>query len=242
MLGNRGVPLETKLPNLEQLSQLRLPWMMLGCLQLLCSLTVLLAFCFSIVPAWFLGKLLVNYKAFGTFKALGTDVPILWLWFPIVIPAWMMSLSLITVLMKWVMIGKYKEGRVVVCSLYYVRWWLVDRFLAVWEFWVGCYFLDTPIIKVFYFLMGANIHRTVSIEAFVREFDLVTVDKGSSLSYRLHCRKYGSWGGHSDGDGDDGPSLRFRSIHIEHHCMIKGFVSPGSRIGCKSIVERLYMN
>jgi len=81
--------------------------------------------------------------------------------------------------------------------------------------------------------MGAKIHRTVSVEAFIREFDLVSVGKGSSISYRLHCRKYGIWSDTAD------PMLSFRAISIEEDCAIKGMVSPGCRIGFRSYVEKL---
>ena len=135
--------------------------------------------------------------------------------------------------MKWMCIWQYKEGIISINIIYYVRWWLLDRFVTVWECWIGYFFLKTPIIKFFNFLMGANIHHAVSIEAFIREFDLVSIDERYVLSFSLKCRKYGLW------KETEHATLRFRAIQIENGCAIKGFLSPGSKVGQKSCVEKV---
>ena len=76
--------------------------------------------------------------------------------------------------------------------------------MELWEFWVGGFILDTPLIKLFYFLMGAKIHSTVSLESFVREFDLVEIKERATIQHPIKRRKFGEW------RDNEGPSLRFR--------------------------------
>ena len=90
VLGNQGVQLTKGPSDLSVLPQTYIPWKVMGCLQFLCTLIILLSFCASIIPSWYMGKLLVKATAFETVKALGTELHILWLWFPIVVPAWML--------------------------------------------------------------------------------------------------------------------------------------------------------
>jgi hypothetical protein len=185
------------------------------------------------LPAWFVGKLFANIHAYSTIYALGTHVQVTWVWVPIVIPVWMLSLSLLIIVVKWAFIWKYKEGLVNIQSRVYLQWWFVDRAVALWELWVGRFIINTPLIKLFYFLMGAKIHRTASIEAFIREFDLVEIGEGTSLQFQIHCRKFGTW------NANENPFLRFRPTVIGCHCVVKGMVSLGASIGNNTTIEKL---
>jgi hypothetical protein len=81
---------------------------------------------------------------------------------------------------------------------------VVDRAVELWEFWMGGgVILDTPLINIFYFLMGAKIHITAQhrtfgfVRSFVREFDLVEilVKECASIQHPIKCRKFGEWHG-----------------------------------------------
>ena len=83
--------------------------------------------------------------------------------------------------LKWIMIWRYQEGTLTIPSIQYLQWWAVDHAVELWEFWIGKFILDTPLINLFYFLMGAKIHSTISLESFVREFDLVEIKECISI-------------------------------------------------------------
>ena len=92
--------------------------------------------------------------------------------FPVVVPVWMISFSFSVIALKWIMIWRYQEGTVTIPNIRYLQWWAVDRAVELWEFWIGGVILDTPLINIFYFLMGAKIHITAqhSTFGFVRSF------------------------------------------------------------------------
>jgi len=104
-----------------------------------------------IVPAWYVGDALAGVASIKI-QLLGADATFSWVFLPIVIPTWMVSFSFTVILMKWLIIWKYKEGIVSIPSFAYLQWWFVDRVVALWEFWVGRFILDCPLINVFYYL------------------------------------------------------------------------------------------
>ena len=234
VFGNQGTPLDVSDVELTPLSKIRLPWTVMGCLQGLGAIMILGLFALSIVPAWYFGKLVVDLNGYTIVKAMSTNVDILWLWFPVSVPIWMLSFSLLVVALKWLLIWKYEEGLVSIPTPLYLRWWIVDRALSLWEFWVGRFLINTPIIKFFYTLMGAKIHSSASIEAFIREADLVSIGKDTSLQFQIHCRKFGRFE-----ENADSSSLRFRKTSIGSDCTVRGMVSPGASVGDESYVESL---
>ena len=45
--------------------------------------------------------------------------------------AWPVML-LFSIAVKWLVVGRYKPGRYPVWSFYYLRWWIANRFQALW--------------------------------------------------------------------------------------------------------------
>ena len=88
-------------------------------------------------------------------------------------------------------------------------------------------------INLFYTLMGAKVHRSAMVNAFIREFDLVTIGENVSLDYQIHCRKFGAWGSDSEK-----ASLTFRQTSIEKNSVVKGMLCPGVSIGEGSFVDK----
>ncbi|GFH61076.1 hypothetical protein CTEN210_17552 [Chaetoceros tenuissimus] len=231
--GSKGVPIISELRDIPEIESSRISWFWLGLLQLLGGLMLLLMFSFGIVPAYYTGKLFMHLDIYVNIPTIEAPLSVDWIWIPIIIPVWMLSFSVCVILMKWILIGKYKEGKLQVQSLAYVQWWLVDRAVALWEAWVGKFMLDTPLLNAFYIALGAKINIRAPIDAFIREFDLVTIEGFSSISHPINCRKFSTW------TEEEGPSLRFRPILIGNACKIKGMVSPGSSTGDGSYVESL---
>ncbi len=230
---NEGVPLQTYLPSLNELKSAVLPRWLFGWIQAICVLVLLLFFCCSIVPAWFAGKLLFGVNGYRVISALDGESSIVWVYFPLVVPVWMLSFSICTIALKWLVIGRYREGEVAVFSTRYLQWWMVDRFVEVWNVWVGRFLLDTPLINVFYAFMGANLDWTASVDSFVSEFDLVEVKEYASVEYPIKCRMFGEWSSNVK------PTLRFRSISIGKQSTLKGFASPGTAVGDRSTIKKL---
>lgn len=83
------------------------------------------------------------------------------------------------IVLKWVVIGKYKPGRHPVWGWYFLRWWFVNQFLEA----VPIDHMDgTPLLNVFYRLMGAKIGKNVYLGTDnVRSFDLVSIGDNASI-------------------------------------------------------------
>lgn len=225
MLGNQGAPLEVSLPPLTEIKSKQLTWFVLGLIQVTCSLFLLFLFASPIATIWFYGNLFANGDI-----SLARSLVI-----PLAVPTWMLWFSLYVILLKWTVIGSYKEGIVSIPSTAFLRWWFVDRAVSLWELWVGNYVKDTPLINTFYFLMGAKIHRSARINSFIREFDLVDIGQDALLQYAIRCHRFGPWSERL------APTIRFRPISIGSQSTVKSLVSLGSSVGDGVFVENLSM-
>lgn len=162
--------------------------------------------------------------------------------FPPVFLAWQMSFSLMVILLKWVVIGRYTARKAFLPSISYLRWWWFDRVIEMWEWVSGRYIRNTPLIWLFYRLLGVRMPRRVRIDAFLREFDLIRIAGPEvSIERDIHCRKFGSWETTEVGNGSvsERPSIRFRPITIGGHSTVGGHVGIGASIGEGSKVEQL---
>jgi len=187
----------------------------------------------TLVTTFFIGKILTGFTE--SFEIGSTGRSVTWTWLPLTVPGFFLSLSLAVVGLKWLVVGRYRNNVQVQLpsSMYYLRWWFVDRLMDVWELLVGQFLLDTKFVWLFYWLLGAKIDWTAKINAFVREFDLVTIGAGSSIKHQIRCRKFV----HSEGGGK--PSLRFRSISVGDNCTIRGMLGPGVCVGNGSEITKL---
>jgi amino acid adenylation domain-containing protein len=98
------------------------------------------------------------------------------------------TLLLLSIAMKWLVIGRYRPGRYPVWGLYYFRWWLVNRFqLLSWSH----MFLGTPLMSLYYRAMGASIGRDVTIcSPLCSAFDLVSIGDRTSIGVETHLLGY----------------------------------------------------
>ncbi len=95
----------------------------------------------------------------------------------LVLPPLMILLS---VAIKWIVIGRFKPGDYPLWGAYYFRWWLVRRFLSV----IPTQFLaGTPLMSLYYRLLGAEIGRDVFLAMDqIDAPDLVSVGDGAIVS------------------------------------------------------------
>ena len=81
---------------------------------------------------------------------------------------------------KWIVIGKYKEGTYPLWGSYYFRWWFVNTFQKI----VPTQFLNgTPLYPIYMRLMGVNIEEDAQLSSMtIGAEDLITIKKDVSIS------------------------------------------------------------
>jgi len=243
---SEGRPLPKELPHLDLLdarnssptskSSTNMPIvnMAMHCLGILC---ILFFFCLPIIPAFEVGRWLVRIdNARLLFEVQGMYY--IWMIYPIIVPVWMFAFTIIVSISKWIVVGRYKAGAISTKSTHYIRWWFVDRLVHLWEMFVGYYVMETPLINLAYFVLGARIKPSSKINAFIREFDLVEVGHNANVGVPVNCRMFGAWSVDPD-DGKSAASVRFRPIKISDGATVKGKVCPGASIGKDAFVTQL---
>lgn len=194
-------------------------------------LLLIFMFCISLVPSFYIGKQVAAMSS--TFEIGSSGRYAKWIWIPAVIPTFALSLSVTLILTKWIVIGRYKPCVIDVPSAGYLRWWFVDRAAHMWELWVGQFLLETILISVVYKMLGAKISwKAKGVDDFVREFDLLTIGRYSSVGHQIRCRKF-RW------EPTKAPQIVFRPISVGTHCVIEGMLSPGAVVKCGSKIDRL---
>lgn len=95
----------------------------------------------------------------------------------------------IAIALKWLLIGKYKEGMYPMWGSYHTRWWLVDKAITVCG--RGVFGRSDATLVWYYRLMGAKIGKGVklSLGATIREYDLIEIGDGANLD-RCLCRGF----------------------------------------------------
>lgn len=130
-------------------------------------------------------------------------------------------LLILSIIIKWVVIGKFKEGEYPLWSLYYFRFWFVKKFV---DFVPLSLLSGSPFLNIYYKLMGAKIGKNVfSGSDRIRAFDLVSIGDYSSISREAYIMGYTI---------EDG-MLRIGKITIGENC----FIGPRSLLSINSVME-----
>ena len=119
---------------------------------------------------------------------------------------------------KWLIIGKYKPGRHPLWGSYYFRWWLVSRLeqLSGAGLLVG-----TPLLPVYYRLMGAKVGRHCSIDSgMCSAWDLITIGNETSIGADTQLLGYKVENGH----------IIFGTVNIGKRCFIGLHCSLGLNV------------
>lgn len=91
--------------------------------------------------------------------------------------------KLIAIAGKWLAIGRTKPGRYPLWGVYYYRWWLSQRFIALAHL---RWFQSSPIMRVYLRLLGARVGRDALIaDIEAGAIDLVTIGDGASLGGKV---------------------------------------------------------
>ncbi|CAB9524378.1 Putative fatty-acid--CoA ligase FadD21 [Seminavis robusta] len=230
---HEGERINMKTRGLRRIRSMEMTWNTLGVIQSFGVLLMLFLVSSSAVLSWKLSTRIAEIEIITEQFQVGNHWH-QWAWLPILIPALFLSFSVFVVAAKWIVIGRYQEGGCKTPSLYYARWWFVDRLLDVWEFFIGTYIKDTPLLVFFYRLLGAKLDSSVNLKAFIREPDLVGIGRNTTVSYDVRCRRFALWQ-----DNEEGPSMRFRRITIGENCTIDGLVSLGSTVYKEVTVKKM---
>jgi acyl-CoA synthetase (AMP-forming)/AMP-acid ligase II/acyl carrier protein len=128
---------------------------------------------------------------------------------------WATITPLIFVVLKWIIIGRYKAGRYPIWGSYYLRWWFVDVMRKL--FGTGIWNSNDAMLAMYYRMLGAKIGNgaRVHADADVAEFDLVEIGEKAAIEVST-----------------------LRGFGVDNGAMILGPVKVGnySSLGIKSIV------
>ena len=98
--------------------------------------------------------------------------PAVWLVFTITLGAYP-TMLLMSIVFKWLIIGRFKPGKYPLWGFYYFRWWLVTRIQALSG--IGI-LAGTPVMSLYYRLMGASVGRNCIIDtSLCAIYDLVKI-------------------------------------------------------------------
>lgn len=145
---------------------------------------------------------------------------------PVVIPIYLSSLSCLVIIIKWLVVGRYVPGRLVVPrSMAFLQWWFVDRLMDQWERFVGNYVRDSILLNLFYLCMGCNVALNAKLNAFLREFDLIYIEPDVQLSGHVFARMFNK--------GPYSFEVHFFPVCIKAGAVIgkDAVIMPGCRIG-----------
>eukprot|EP00930_Biecheleria_cincta_P034322 TRINITY_DN23734_c0_g1_i1.p1 TRINITY_DN23734_c0_g1~~TRINITY_DN23734_c0_g1_i1.p1 ORF type:complete len:1701 (+),score=258.19 TRINITY_DN23734_c0_g1_i1:23-5104(+) len=171
---------------------------------------------FSFLPAYYI--LFLLYFQTTTFVMLLAAGPILVL-------DEFLTLSFF-VLLKWIIIGRRREGNYPVFGLFYWKWWLVHVVEHYVEEHVSCHLADTASYNWFLNSLGANIASDARLNhCHISDVDLITIEA------EVRVEREATLCPSRFANGE----LQLRSIHIGQGARIahRAVVACGGRIGSK---------
>lgn len=114
----------------------------------------------------------------------------------------------LSILSKWVLIGKFKEGKYPLWSTYYFRWWLARLFQRMCP---EHLLSGTPLMPLYLRLMGAKVDSNCYIGSHeFGAFDLVSIGKNTSIAQDSQLLGYSVYDGY----------IHFGRITIGDDCYI----------------------
>ncbi|HEY1857417.1 Pls/PosA family non-ribosomal peptide synthetase [Acidocella sp.] len=119
---------------------------------------------------------------------------------------------------KWLIIGRYRPGAYPLWGSYYIRWWLASRLQVLSG---AGLFLGTPLMPVYYRLMGAKVGRGCVLDsALVSAWDLVSIGDDTSIS--ADTQLYGA--------RVEGGYLLIGGVDIGSRCFVGGHSALGLNV------------
>lgn len=98
------------------------------------------------------------------------------------------SLTIFSIIFKWLVIGRIKPGKYKLWGFYYFRFWIVDKVINISP---ANYFAGTPIINNFYRLLGAKIGKDTYLNTHAASaFDLLKIGSNVSICTDTHIKGF----------------------------------------------------
>lgn len=136
-----------------------------------------------------------------------------------VITSVLFVLSLVLpVALKWMLLGRVKEGSYKLWGWFFLRWWMVQKSVSLSPYRM---FKGTPLINFYYRLMGAKIGQDTMIDTpFFHVPDLITVGSQSSIGHSSQIFGYEVINGF----------LHLKQVTIGNRCFIgsNSIIMPGA--------------
>mmetsp|Transcript_2990 Transcript_2990/g.5625 ORF Transcript_2990/g.5625 Transcript_2990/m.5625 type:complete len:1329 (-) Transcript_2990:1920-5906(-) len=153
--------------------------------QLAIILAVLLVLVVPVVPAIAFVVNVSNYSEWWVVN--GRAGPL----YVVGVLIWMMAYTILVILCKHVVLGKVNANtNTLLWSPLFVRWLLIQRLFAIWEYAVGIFVMDTPIVNIVYKCLGADVAMSARIQAPFREWDLVSIGPKATVNGFLYPRMF----------------------------------------------------
>lgn len=136
---------------------------------------------------------------------------------------------LLSISVKWLVLGRVRAGRYPVWGTYFLRWWFVEAFRSIVP---TNYLTGTPLLNWYYRLMGARIGANVYLgNDGGAMFDLLTIGDDSCLGADSHFT------GATVADG----WLVIGPISIGERCFVgtRTLLGPNTRMGDDAVLEDL---
>ena len=128
ILSESKMGFELKLPKLELEGSRIIPISWLAVMQLFGVAAQLFTVALSMGCTFLVGKVFIGFSV--GLSVEGADVN--WNWMPFAVPAFFVIFSLITIVTKWLVVGRYRSCTIEFASFAYFRWWFVDRLVELW--------------------------------------------------------------------------------------------------------------
>lgn len=127
----------------------------------------------------------------------------------------------LSIALKWLLMGRIRPGSHPLWGWYYLRFWFVREVIRA----TPIHYLDgTPLLNLYYRLMGARIGRNVFIgNHCVTTFDVLTVGSGSSIGLDATL----------DGASVEGGMLKIAPVTIGREC----WVGNRCTVGADAVIE-----
>jgi non-ribosomal peptide synthetase-like protein len=139
------------------------------------------------------------------------------------------AMLIVSILAKWLIIGRYRSGSYPLWGAYYFRWWLARQMQGIVPIWP---LIGTPFVAWYYRLMGAQIGKDCYLGTDeIGSFDLIKIGDETSLGAESHLL------GHSISDG----YLHLGTIEIGDCCFVgaRSVLEPNTRMADDSQLEDL---
>lgn len=129
-------------------------------------------------------------------------------------------LYLLSIVVKWVVLGRIRPGTHPVWGLYHLRWWFVSRVVGATP---TSYLVGTPWMRVYLRLMGARVGKNVHLSTdCMLAFDLLEIGEDSAIGVDARL----------EGCSLEGGALHVGPIAIGSRCRVgaRAVLAPGSRM------------